>query len=152
MPCPMAHRPVRKVDDARLRQLHRYTKNPPRCASHRPVIRHDPWLLLQSEPIGGRCQAATAVVAVAPQVRARHRRFRSGNRSPERGVSPPRRFIIRSKALKSARVLRSLKNRAVSKAETFSATAVTTNWLILVRSSRLNRVTAFFNDAGNLRG
>src|ERR1700733_5714831 len=40
-----------------------------------------------------------------------------------------------SKALKSARSLRPAKNSAVCKAESFSATAVATNWFILVPSS-----------------
>src|SRR5712691_5093126 len=60
--------------------------------------------------------------------------------------------MILSKALKSARAFRSAKNRAVCKAETFSATAVATNWLMLVPSSRLSLSTASFNDRGSRRG
>src|SRR5215469_11669808 len=50
-----------------------------------------------------------------------------GISSPARGGFPPRRFMSLSKALKSARDLRSAKNSAVCKAESFSATAVATN-------------------------
>ena len=39
--------------------------------------------------------------------------------SPSRGAAPPRRFMILSKVLKSARAFRSSKNRAVVIAETF---------------------------------
>jgi hypothetical protein len=60
-------------------------------------------------------------------------------------------FMIRSKALKSARAFRSSKYRAVWSAETFSATAVATNWLMLVPSSLLSRSTASFRDFGSRR-
>src|SRR5580693_1817254 len=60
--------------------------------------------------------------------------------------------MILSKALNSARALRSSKNTAVCSAETFSATAVATNWFMLVPSSLLNRSTAFFSDFGSRRG
>src|SRR5271157_993938 len=50
--------------------------------------------------------------------------------------------------LESARALRSWKNRAVSRADTFSATAVATNWLMLVPSCLLNRTTASLSDRG----
>jgi hypothetical protein len=50
-----------------------------------------------------------------------------GISSPVRGGLPPRRFMSLSKALKSARALRSAKNSAVCKAESFSATAEATN-------------------------
>jgi len=64
--------------------------------------------------------------------RANHRNagshfLRSGISSPSRGAFPPRRRMILSKAAKSARALRSAKYRAVRSADTFSATAVTTN-------------------------
>src|SRR5437660_647085 len=57
-----------------------------------------------------------------------------------------------SKALKSARARRSAKNSAVCKAESFSATAVATNWFMLVLSSLLCRSTALFSDRGKRRG
>src|SRR6266446_2095773 len=72
--------------------------------------------------------------------------------SPVRGGLPPRRLMSLSKALKSARALRSAKNSAVCKAESFSATAVATNWFMLVLSSLLCRSTALFSDRGNRRG
>ena len=75
-----------------------------------------------------------------------------GASSPSQGGFPPRRFMILSNALKSARAFRSAKNRAVWSAETFSATAVATNWLILVRSSRLRRTTASLSDRGSRKG
>jgi hypothetical protein len=53
-----------------------------------------------------------------------------------------------SKVLKSARALRSAKNSAVCKAESFSATAVATNWFMLVLSSLLCRSTARFSERG----
>jgi hypothetical protein len=56
--------------------------------------------------------------------------------------------MILSKVLKSARARRSSKNRAVWRAETFSATAVATNWLMLVPSSLLNLLTASLSDRG----
>jgi len=71
---------------------------------------------------------------------------------PARGGLPPRRFIILSKALKSARALRSAKNFAVCKAESFSATAVATNWFMLVLSSLLCPATALFSERGNRKG
>src|ERR1700683_1951969 len=60
--------------------------------------------------------------------------------------------MILSKALNSARALRSSKNTAVCSAETFSATAVAMNWFMLVPSSLLNRSTAFLSDFGSRRG
>jgi len=75
-----------------------------------------------------------------------------GSSSPSRGGLPPRRRMILSKALKSARAFRSVKKRAVWSAETFSATAVAMNWLMLVRSSRLNRSTASLSDRGYRNG
>ena len=57
-----------------------------------------------------------------------------------------------SKALKSARALRSAKNSAVCKAESFSATAVATNWFMLVLSSFLCRSTALFSERGSRTG
>src|SRR6516162_4667002 len=50
-----------------------------------------------------------------------------GISSPLRGGFPPRRFMILSKALKSARAFRSAKNSATCRADSFSATAVATN-------------------------
>jgi hypothetical protein len=47
--------------------------------------------------------------------------------------------MILWKALKSARAFRSSKYRAVRKAETFSAIAVATNWLMLETSPRRRR-------------
>jgi len=41
---------------------------------------------------------------------------------------------------------------AVCNADTFSATAVATNWLMLVPSSLLSRATAAFSDRGSRRG
>jgi hypothetical protein len=76
----------------------------------------------------------------------------SDTSSPPRGGFPPRRFMILSKALKSALAFRSTKKWAVWSAETFSATAVATNWLILVRSSLLRRTTASLSDRGSRKG
>src|SRR5580700_11755772 len=75
-----------------------------------------------------------------------------GISSPTRGGLPPRRFMSLSKVLKSARALRSAKKSAVCKAESFSATAVATNWFMLVLSSLLCRSTALFSERGNRRG
>ena len=75
-----------------------------------------------------------------------------GISSPSRGAVPPFRLMILSKALKSARACRSMKNLAVWSAETFSATAVATNWLTLVRSSRLKRSTASLSERGGRKG
>src|ERR1019366_8034648 len=75
-----------------------------------------------------------------------------GISSPSRGLLPPLRLMILSKALKSARACRFVKYVAVRRAETFSATAVATNWLMLVRSSRLNRSTASLSDRGSRKG
>ena len=47
---------------------------------------------------------------------------------------------------------RSVKNPAVFRADSFSATAVVTNWLILVPSARLTSATAALNDAGSRKG
>jgi hypothetical protein len=47
--------------------------------------------------------------------------------SPASGGLPPRRFMSLSNALRSVRYLRSAKNSAVCKADSFSATAVATN-------------------------
>jgi hypothetical protein len=60
--------------------------------------------------------------------------------------------MILSKALKSARARRSSKYFAVWRADTFSATAVATNWLILVRSSRLSRSTASLSERDSRKG
>jgi len=57
-----------------------------------------------------------------------------------------------SKTLKSARALRLAKNSAVCKAESFSATAVAMNWLMLVPSSLLCCSTAFFSERGKRSG
>jgi len=76
----------------------------------------------------------------------------AGISSPFRGAFPPFRLMILSKALKSARACRSEKYFAVCSADTFSATAVATNWLILVRSSRLNRSTVSLSERGNRKG
>src|SRR5260370_32859535 len=75
-----------------------------------------------------------------------------GISSPTRGGFPPRRFMSLSKVLKSARALRSAKNSAVCKAESFAAHAVATHWFMLVLSSLLCRSTALFNERGNRRG
>jgi hypothetical protein len=72
--------------------------------------------------------------------------------SPLPGGTPLRRRMILSNALKSARAFRFVKNSAVCNAETFSATAVATNWFMLVRSSRLIRATASFSDRGSRKG
>ena len=57
-----------------------------------------------------------------------------------------------SKALKSARALRSAKKTPpLAKPKSFSATAVTTNWFMLVLSSLLCRSTALFSERGNRR-
>src|SRR5262249_57131153 len=78
------------------------------------------------------------------------RRSSDLNSSPSRGGSPPFRRSSRSNDLKFARALRSVKNRAVSRADTFSATAVATNWLILVRSSRSEEHTSELQSLTNL--
>ena len=52
----------------------------------------------------------------------------------------------------SALAARSVKNSAVFIAETFSATAVATNWLMLVPSALLISATAAFSDAGSRNG
>ncbi|MGB2664180.1 MAG: hypothetical protein WAK48_09265, partial [Candidatus Acidiferrum sp.] len=78
--------------------------------------------------------------------------FVRGISSPARGGVPPLRLMSLSKALKSARFLRSAKNSAVCKADNFSATAVATNWFMLVLSSLLCRSTALFSERGNRRG
>ena len=49
-----------------------------------------------------------------------------GISSPTRGGFPPRRFMILSKALKSASAFRSARNSAICRAYSFSATAVAT--------------------------
>src|SRR5580704_4902215 len=69
--------------------------------------------------------------------------------SPSRGGWARRRFISLSKALKSARALRVAKNSAVCNAESFSATAVATNWLMLLPSSSLCSSTTFFSERGS---
>src|ERR1039457_4576968 len=56
--------------------------------------------------------------------------LRRGSSSPPGVVFPPRRRMILSKALNPARPRRSAKYFAVWRAETFSATAVATNWLM----------------------
>jgi hypothetical protein len=75
--------------------------------------------------------------------------LRAGSSSPAHGRLPPRRLISLSNALKSARALRLAKYSAVCNAEIFSATAVATNWLMLVPSSLLCCSTAFFSERGN---
>jgi hypothetical protein len=63
----------------------------------------------------------------------------SGNPIVGPGASPPLRPMRRSKAVKSARSRRSEKNPAVAMAASFSATAVTTNWLTLMPSCLARR-------------
>jgi hypothetical protein len=68
------------------------------------------------------------------------------------GAFPPLRFMILSKAAKSARSRRSAKNAAVFMAASFSATAVATNWFTLVPSALARRTTSAFIDVGSRRG
>ena len=55
-------------------------------------------------------------------------------------------------ASRSALARRSATNSAVFMADNFSATATTTNWLMLVLSLRLTSATAFFKETGSRSG
>lgn len=76
----------------------------------------------------------------------------SGNRSSGSGGCPPSRNKIRCAASASAPARRSAKKRSVRIAASFSARATTTNWLMLVPSSRLTSATAFLSERGSLNG
>ena len=73
-------------------------------------------------------------------------------RSSGSGGSPPSRRSRQRAASMSASALRAAKKSAVFMAETFSATAVATNWLMLVPSSLAICAAASFRDLGSRSG
>lgn len=78
--------------------------------------------------------SATIISGLVQNLEKTEARLGSLNLFHQRGISspvwagfPPRRFMILSKALKSACAFRSAKNSATCRADNFSATAVATN-------------------------
>lgn len=68
--------------------------------------------------------------------------------SPARGAVPPLRRRKRSALALSPRVARFWKYSAVLIADTFSATALTMNWLRVLPTSRATTSAVFLSEAG----